>query len=106
MVKSIFEKRVVEKNDMGTTMRFPGDAKTNYLPSACSNGGLQLLVEDEKGAQWKLTCKKKNGKTCFTDGWEKFRDERRIGIGHKISFYQDDDDSGSGAQYKITVMEN
>ncbi|GLT64945.1 hypothetical protein SLA2020_374060 [Shorea laevis] len=104
MEKSIFEKRVVEKNDTGTNMRFPGDAKTNYLPSACSNEGLQLLVKDEKGNLWKLTCKKRNGRICFTDGWKEFCDGRGIRDGHKISFYQDDDDSGSGAQYKITVM--
>ncbi|GLU07418.1 hypothetical protein SLE2022_243780 [Rubroshorea leprosula] len=105
---TIFEDKRVEKNDTENRMRFPSNANIGDLPFACSNDGQsgKLPVIDEKGSQWTFTCRNQNGMIYFTDGWEEFRKGKRIRVGHRITLYKDDDSFGSGALYKIIVMEN
>ncbi|GLU07416.1 hypothetical protein SLE2022_243760 [Rubroshorea leprosula] len=105
---TIFEDKWVEKNDTENRMRFPSNANIGDLPFTCSNNGQSgmLPVIDEKDFQWTLNCRNQNGTIYFTDGWEEFRKEKGIRVGHRITLYKDDDSFGSGAQYKIMVMEN
>ncbi|GLT43089.1 hypothetical protein SLA2020_170620 [Shorea laevis] len=104
---TIFKGKTIEKNEStGSRMKFPGgdDVNLTNLPFSCNNHGQfgSLSVTDEGGAQRELTIRNQNGQVYFTDGWNAFRREKGITVGHKISLYKDDE----ADQYRIIVERN
>ncbi|GLT85834.1 hypothetical protein SLE2022_040090 [Rubroshorea leprosula] len=101
---TIFENKSIESNDTGSRMKFPPDANLTNLSFDCNVHGQyrSVSVTDEGGAQRDLTIRNQNGQVYFTDGWNAFRREKGITVGHKISLYKDDE----ADQYRIIVERN
>ncbi|GKV23720.1 hypothetical protein SLEP1_g33422 [Rubroshorea leprosula] len=95
---AIFEHRNIEQNDLGTQLKFPGNANLPSCWNLSSGKSLNLDVKDDQKKIHKLTVQERNGYICFSgDGWKNFKTEKRIEKDDKISFYN------SGVEYSIKV---
>ncbi|GLT33448.1 hypothetical protein SLA2020_080410 [Shorea laevis] len=96
----IFENKSIEKNDTGNRMNFPRDATLTNLSFDCNAPGRSrsVTVIDED-TECQLTIENKNGRVCFTAGWNAFTVRKKITVRHKISLHKVD----GADRYRIIV---
>ncbi|EOX98117.1 B3 DNA binding domain - like 10 [Theobroma cacao] len=99
--------KVLTNTDVQRRFSFP-DGCLPALPPFRGCHAIVLQVKDEAGILWNFACTIRSGMTptpVIVSGWIQFVRSKELQIGDVVFFYREDD-TVTGAHYKIEVKKN